>query len=532
MSHTPYEPGDSSDPATLPPELRQVDRSLSEDGRIWRNQLPSEQPVTRRVQALGAGGPDGMAPTLGGSGSGRPPRRAPLTRMLAPVAAMILVVALLATGFYVFALNGKHAKQPIVQKTATAAIAQHQAPSLYFTGGATVYALHSNGGSVLWKQTFANASYLLGVDGAMLFAGAASDNGDGFIYGLDKTTGAVKWQLPGYVPGGSSGGLFAAANGAVYMAVATQTSTFNTLYAVNGQTGVVLWQQPFKQPPIAPNATTPPTSMMTVIGKQLYITLGGSMHSSGAYVGDLDVLDAATGALQWRHALQGDLFNAPPLVANGVVYAAGYTSLYAFDAQTGAARWTAHYPSYPDPDPATLFMDSQDGQSLIVVNGAGVSRYDSASGAISWTKSLSITYPQSALVANGLIYAPVAPVSNDGHILGTVVIVALNASNGKQVWSFPFNEKLQLAGTSDNTLFVTAGPAPIALLALNPRTGTLLWQRTLNASIMQFTGVQFYGSSVFCSTFTDQVFAFSATDGASLWSFTTSGSNINNLLVE
>ena len=481
--------------------------------------------MTPRVQTLGATGPGENA---GGAGRSLPPLRVTLTRVLASAAATILVVALLATGIALFALNGNHTQQPIVRKTATASIApQSAAHTVYFTGGATVYALHARDGSVQWKRTFANASYLLGVDGAMLYAGAASDNGDGAIFGLDKTTGAIKWQLSGYVPGGSGAGLFVVANGIVYMGVGTRFGTGDTLYAVNGQTGAVVWKQPFPTQNIPTNPYGPSIAAFSVLGGHLYVVLNSSQPDVGAYVGDLDVYDAATGVSQWKYEVHGDQFNLPLLMAGRVVYVAGYSSLYAFDAQKGTVQWHTRYPFYPAVSLATLLPD---GQSLIVVSSYGVIRFDGASGVLQWSQPLDILAQQTVILNDGLI------VVSTPAVRGSSDLLALHDANGQRAWSFPYNGKLQLMGASDNTLFVIGGPSPTApspaaLYALNFQTGRKLWQHNIAHSALQFSVVLPFGSSVFCSTFSDQVLVFSAATGATEWSFTTSGSNINNLLV-
>jgi outer membrane protein assembly factor BamB len=74
----------------------------------------------------------------------------------------------------------------------------------------------------------------------------------------------------------------------------------------------------------------------------------------GTYRGYVYALNASTGAKLWRRKM-GCEVNAPPAVANGVVYVYAYlcgetSKLYALNARTGANLW-----SYPAQD---SFSDS------------------------------------------------------------------------------------------------------------------------------------------------------------------------------
>lgn len=142
--------------------------------------------------------------------------------------------------------------------------------------------------------------------------------------------------------------------------------------------------------------------MMTLIGKQLYIALDGSMQSEGAYVDDLDVYDATTGALRWRYAIPGEEFFSL-LVENGEVYLSGTQAMYALDAQNGTVRWRSMYSPNTNNSGGTLIAD---GQAVLAATPYGLRLYDGASGAIRWTRNLQINNPGVLVAPNGLILNP------------------------------------------------------------------------------------------------------------------------------
>jgi len=295
----------------------------------------------------------------------------------------------------------------------------------------------------------------------------------------------------------------------VYMRVLSAPES-DTLYALNGQTGSVLWRQP------GGFALT-----LTPYDHHLYVIFSAVQ---GGAPGRLVDYDATTGALRWHYALPGEAFTSS-LVANGAIYLSGVQAMYALDVQNGVVRWHSAY------SPNTFNIGGSliaDGNTVLAATPYGLRQYDGVTGAIRWVKNVQINDPGAVVAPNGLIYisTAIAPGGSPPQ-----QIVAIDGTNGNQVWSFPYQSGLSPAGVSNGALFATTGSAPIALLALNLRTGDMLWQHNFDASVGQITDVQFYGSSIFCSTSADQVSAFSTTDGATEWSFTASGSNINDLLV-
>jgi outer membrane protein assembly factor BamB len=147
------------------------------------------------------------------------------------------------------------------------------------------------------------------------------------------------------------------------------------------------------------NGGAGPRATPTLSDGRVY-TLGGT--------GLLNALDAGDGALVWSRDAAADTgaktpiwgFSGSPLVVDGVVVAAVSGALAAYDAATGAPRWTgpAGGEGYSSPHLATL-----DGVAQIVqIHGGGATGVAPADGTVLWEhpwKGYPIVQP--ALTADG-----------------------------------------------------------------------------------------------------------------------------------
>jgi polyvinyl alcohol dehydrogenase (cytochrome) len=100
-----------------------------------------------------------------------------------------------------------------------------------------------------------------------------------------------------------------------------------------------------------------PERWRTAVGPSVYgqpLVVGDTVYATAALEGSVAAYDAASGALRWSRALDGEIFAAcdggpsrpgiwgAAAVAGGVVYAAAPDGfLYALDAATGEVRWRA-----------------------------------------------------------------------------------------------------------------------------------------------------------------------------------------------
>jgi outer membrane protein assembly factor BamB len=116
----------------------------------------------------------------------------------------------------------------------------------------------------------------------------------------------------------------------------------------------------------------------------------GRVYAFGA-TGILNALDATTGALVWTRQVATDTkralpiwgFTSSPLVVDGLVIVAAQGTLAAFDARTGAHRWTgpSHGGSYSSPHRVVLDGVPQ----VVLLGGPGAISVAPADGAVLWT---------------------------------------------------------------------------------------------------------------------------------------------------
>ncbi len=183
----------------------------------------------------------------------------------------------------------------------------------------------------------------------------------------------------------------------------TGSSPTQMVYAFDATTGAVVWSSPddFRCCQYGP---------ITVADGLAYLTFSSAYFSSG---GDfLLAYDAFTGAIVFTTRVPGAFGPGVPAFSNGMVYVPDGCQLNAFDAQTGALRWSAA----AGPVPATwgqcdssVTPVSETG-ILLAAQGPNLIAFSSATGQPIWTVAGSFSQ---ASVANGVIY-----VSDDASLQG------------------------------------------------------------------------------------------------------------------
>ena len=260
-------------------------------------------------------------------------------------------------------------------------------------------------------------------------------------------------------------------------------STANTRFQTAEQAGLTASSVPKLQLKWAfgfPDATSA-WSQPTVAGGRLFV---------GSQNGTVYALDAKSGCIIWTYTAKSGVRNAPSVGAraNGAGYAVYFgdtgANVYALDASTGAQLWTmkvdehpfARVTGSPTLDDGRLYVPvasleetaaSQPGYECCTFRG-NVAALDVATGAVLWR---TYTIPEAK------------PVGKNAQ--GTTLL----APSGVAVWSSPtpdHKRNLVYVVTGNTYSGATSEPTSDSLLALDPKTGAIKWQK-------QFTSGDVFG---------------------------------------
>lgn len=202
------------------------------------------------------------------------------------------------------------------------------------------------------------------------------------------------------------------------------------------------------------------------------------------------------------------------MIATDVVFAASTDEfVYAISIVDGRQTWRTHVGQYPSLAPVYNGM-------LLVSTTAGVSALDATSGAERWHHNLYSA--QTPVVAGGLVY--VGGVDN-----GTSVIIALDAIDGTQHWSFALGNSIEGFPTTPvvvgDTLFVSDTNGFV--YAIGAANGLQLWKTQVIHVVPGLSplavadGIIYVGGGNSASDY--HLFALTASDGHQLWSIKTDG---------
>jgi eukaryotic-like serine/threonine-protein kinase len=181
-------------------------------------------------------------------------------------------------------------------------------------------------------------------------------SGDGNIYALDASSGALRWKFhTGNVVHASP----AIANGMVYIG-----SWDSYFYAIDEKSGKERWR--FK--------TGEDHEIANQVGIQSSATVADGMVYFGCRDSNLYALDAASGAKKWAYPTKGSWVISTPIAKDGTLYfATSDSALFdAVDAKTGVLKYSLsfhHWPMFSSPAIAgrNLYIGSHAG-TLMAIN--------------------------------------------------------------------------------------------------------------------------------------------------------------------
>lgn len=260
------------------------------------------------------------------------------------------------------------------------------------------------------------------------------------------------------------------------------------LLALDVSTGATLWG------PIAFAGT----ANAAYDGGKLFVISGTGVTSQ-----IISALDPATGNSEWSSNVSGGWFPAPPVAANGVVYALNAGLVTAFSETNGTTLWQQNVSGTS----GTVAV-SADG----VYASAPCTTFDlrPATGETVWTNNTGCEGGggDTPVVANGALYSPIngdysgtsfdaetgkvlgdfsasnipAITASTAFMLSNGTLQAIALSNNQILWSFAGDSSLDTAPIAING-YVIVGSSSGNLYALDAGTGAQVWTQHVGAGI-------------------------------------------------
>ncbi len=318
-------------------------------------------------------------------------------------------------------------------------------------------------------------------------------------------------------------------------------------HAVAATSGTKLWEARYAA---SGRGAISLASAVSPDGSALFLTGGARRAAHRGDAGATLAYNPATGAKLWQAnynpgGLSNSQFEAIAVSPDSsTVFVAGATQpegdgpssvvVAAYDAATGAARWTDTTAIAGE---GTSIAVSPDGSAVYVTAGADTVAYNAATGAPRWTQALAAQ----AFTANVAVSPDGSMVFVRGIIRATsYVVAAYDAATGAAAWTTTLVRvgAQSLAVSPDGSkMFVTgfAGGSPgtssvfARTAALDAATGTVLWAKTSKSpnggSFGNAVTVSPDSSTVFVTGSTTLVskrevaatWAFDAATGATRW---------------
>lgn len=332
------------------------------------------------------------------------------------------------------------------------------------------------------------------VAGSLVYVGS----GDGRLYALDRTSGALRWS---YDAGSAIASSPAVGEGAVY--VSARDGSF---HAVDAGSGARRWR-----------VTTGRDAPWPWGHESGDIYLSSPAYVDGAVVvgagdGNVYALDARTGRVRWRAATGGRV-RSSPAVADGRVYVGSADGrLRAFDLATGAHLWSfdtegVHLESAkfgfdrrtvqssPAVQANTVFVGARDGFLYAVSADSGRERWR-FDHKVSWVNS-------SPAVDDGVVYAG----SSDGQF-----VQAVDATTGRELWRTKVGLTWASPALAGDLLLTADGQGFVD--ALDRKSGAILWRFRTGSQV--FSSPVPDGDLVFVGSTDGGVYALRATAGPAI----------------
>jgi outer membrane protein assembly factor BamB len=346
-----------------------------------------------------------------------------------------------------------------------------------------------------------NASPSAGTGGTV-YVGAA----DHFVYAIDARTGTQRWRVDTGVADQSTGApAVSVAGGMVYVGALD-----HNLYALRASDGTQLWR--------------------TLVG---WYPSAAVAANGVAYVTSSEphvyALDTATGAVRWSYRMD-DGGGQNVQVMDSVVYAAGFTKLYALSATDGTLLWEFGLGSPTEHLIDGLPTITADSIYLSDSNGS-IYALDTATGAVRWHTSLSTIAPSGRplTLSDGVIYVGIGNAAADTHLY------ALHAADGTVIWSTKVDGSVGEPVVVGSVIYLpeeafSAGANENWMYALHVSDGSTIWRVDLGIAGRGTLAGPYWprpvivNSMLYIGADDGHLYALRPADGSVVWRIQVSGS--------
>lgn len=274
----------------------------------------------------------------------------------------------------------------------------------------------ASSGTPLWNFTYDERVPVMSPDGRSVFVEGKDANGGWNLYAVASTDGTPRWKVSidydaDLLTPGVSPDSHTVYIGPGYAPVN------NTIYALDATDGTERWKLAFGGAPLCTGL------VVSADGRTMYV---------GSTQGILYAVDATAGTPRWKFvAPTGYEINFDPVVSpdSQTVYVGTYVnhegynpSLYAVNAITGTVLWT-HTNIYGSETNKPVV--SPDSRVVYYVEGSGIGAINATNGKLIWSFG-GPSYPAPLLSPSGeVLYA-----------LGYMALYAIETANGTKLWDW------------------------------------------------------------------------------------------------
>lgn len=289
--------------------------------------------------------------------------------------------------------------------------------------------------TVDWRTDFdqdaVNATPVL-ADGTLYVGAGGAGDSDGSFHALNPVTGETKWSKDVAAPVTSAA--------AIDRGFAYFGTTDGVFYALNTDDGSVFWDWDLR--------STEDFTAPAVVDRGVYV------GSSGSRLYKFDALD---GGLEWNQSTYGAI-TAPPVYADGTVYATSADNrLYAV-ADSGGLQWTR------DLGASANGVAHRNRRVFVTSENNALTQFD-ARGDTGWEVSRTSAFAATPAVSGDRVFAG----TRDGTLF------AFDASDGRELWRVtePDDGVTAPPVVADGTVYV--GARDDSVYAVTADTGDLEW---------------------------------------------------------